>query len=153
MPWEPFWIMQKVRHCRWWLSALAPIGWFLCLKVDFQPYHSLTFFFFLGDLVFLLFLFWDSFGFLGECNFLVSILWKYQLNEIYENAKFGYIWWFKKNKFPLQGGVASYQIRLILPSVAQTCPKICPSRCNLQYFICRHAVRKVLSLEYHHSLF
>ena len=52
-----------------------------------------------------------------------------------------------------KGVVASYQIRLILPSVAQTHPKMYPSRCNLQYSICRHAVRKVLSLEYHHSLF
>ena len=52
-----------------------------------------------------------------------------------------------------KGVVASYQIRLNLPSVAQTHPKMYLSRCNLQYSICRHAVRKVLSLEYHHSLF
>ena len=43
----------------------------------------------------------------------------------------------------IRGVVASYQVRLILPSVAETHPKMYPCRCNLQYSICRHAVRKV----------
>ena len=52
-----------------------------------------------------------------------------------------------------KGVVSSYQIGLILPSVAETHPKIYPSRCNLQFSICRHAGGKVSSLGNHHSLF
>ena len=52
-----------------------------------------------------------------------------------------------------KGVVSYYQIGLILPSVAEIHPKIDPSRCNLQFSICRHAGGKVLSLENQHSLF
>ena len=51
------------------------------------------------------------------------------------------------------GVVSSYQIGLILSSVAEIHPKIDPSRCNLQFSICSHAGGKVLSLGNHHSLF
>ena len=53
----------------------------------------------------------------------------------------------------LKGVVPSYQIWLILPSVAETHPKIHPSRCNLKFSICRHAGGMVSSLGNHHSLF
>ena len=48
--------------------------------------------------------------------------------------------------------VSSYQIKLILPSVAETHPKMFPSRCNFQFSICRLAGGKVLSLKNYHSL-
>ena len=51
-----------------------------------------------------------------------------------------------------KGVVSSYKIGLILPSVAETHPKIYPSRCNLEFSIIRHARGKVLSLANHHSL-
>ena len=47
----------------------------------------------------------------------------------------------------MKGVVSSYQIELILPSVAETYPKMYPSQCNLQFSICRLAGGKVLSLE------
>ena len=49
--------------------------------------------------------------------------------------------------------VSSSQIGLVLSSVAETHPKIYPSRCNLQFSICRHAGRKVLSLDNHYCVF
>ena len=51
-----------------------------------------------------------------------------------------------------KGVVSSYQIRLGLPSVAETHPKMYLSRCNLQFSICWHAGGKVLSFEYRYSL-
>ena len=53
----------------------------------------------------------------------------------------------------LKGVVSSFQIGLILPSVAETDPKINQSWCNMQFSVCRHAGGKGLSLENHHGLF
>ena len=53
----------------------------------------------------------------------------------------------------LKGVVSSYQIRLILLSVAEADPKLNQSWCNLQFSICRHAGEKVLSLKNQDSLF
>ena len=44
-----------------------------------------------------------------------------------------------------KGVVSSYQISLVLPSVAETHPKMYQSWCNLQFSICWHAGGKVLS--------
>ena len=58
-----------------------------------------------------------------------------------------------KAKTPKKGGVSSNQTGLILPSVAETDPKINQNPCNLQFSICSRAGGKVLSLKNHHSLF
>ena len=52
-----------------------------------------------------------------------------------------------------KGVVSSDQIGLILPSVAETHPKMYPSRCNFQFSICTHAGGMILSPENHQSLF
>ena len=51
-----------------------------------------------------------------------------------------------------KGGVSSYQISLVLPSVAETHPKMYQSRCNLHFSVCRQPGGKILSLENHQSL-
>ena len=53
----------------------------------------------------------------------------------------------------MKGVVSSYQIKLILPSVAENHPKIYPSQCNLLFSICRHARGNIVSLKNHHRLF
>ena len=52
----------------------------------------------------------------------------------------------------LKGVVSSYQIGLVLPSVAEIHQKIYPSQSNLKFSICRHIRGKVLSHENNHSM-
>ena len=31
-PWQPFLILRAVERCRWWVSALSPLGWYFLSK-------------------------------------------------------------------------------------------------------------------------
>ena len=90
-----------------------------------------------------------SFSYWGQ-NMADLIRWNNSFVKNNDPSPLNFLW---PHFFIFKGVVSSYQIGLILPSVAETQPKMYQSRCNLQFSICRHTEGKVISIENHHNLF
>ena len=106
--------------------------------------HFVTVFF--SKIVFILIvsLIWRYFLFLWSSSYLMSFLFSRLFSFLGRFNFLGCLPFSSSLRF--KGVVSSYQIGLILPSVAETQPKMYQSRCNLQFSICRHAGGKALKI-------